>query len=43
MLFRSVHLASYWTVLADGLLLIAAVLAGTGLQALQARRTGGHS
>jgi ribose transport system permease protein len=39
----AVHLASYWTVLADGLLLIAAVLAGTGLQALQARRTGGHS
>jgi ribose transport system permease protein len=36
------HLPSYWTVLADGLLLIAAVLAGTGLQALQARRMGGH-
>jgi ribose/xylose/arabinose/galactoside ABC-type transport system permease subunit len=36
----AVHLPSYWTVLADGLLLIAAVLAGTGLQALQARRTG---
>ena len=39
----AVHLPSYWTVLADGLLLIAAVLAGTGLQALQARRMGGHS
>ncbi|HJY61425.1 MAG TPA: ABC transporter permease, partial [Streptosporangiaceae bacterium] len=37
----AVHLPSYWTVLADGLLLIAAVLAGTGLQALQARRAGG--
>ena len=36
----AVHLPSYWTVLADGLLLIAAVLAGTGLQALQARRAG---
>ena len=37
----AVHLPSYWTVLADGLLLIAAVLAGMGLQALQARRAGG--
>lgn len=37
----AVHLPSYWTVLADGLLLIAAVLAGTGLQALQARRARG--
>jgi ribose transport system permease protein len=37
----AVHLPSYWTVLADGVLLIAAVLAGTGLQALQARRAGG--
>jgi ribose transport system permease protein len=37
----AVHLPSYWTVLADGLLLISAVLAGTGLQALQARRAGG--
>jgi ribose transport system permease protein len=36
----AVHLPSYWTVLADGLLLIAAVLAGTGLQSLQARRAG---
>jgi ribose transport system permease protein len=36
----AVHLPSYWTVLADGVLLIAAVLAGTGLQALQARRAG---
>lgn len=33
------NLPSYWTVLADGLLLILAVLAGGGLQALQ-RRTG---
>jgi ribose transport system permease protein len=32
------NLQSYWTVLADGLLLILAVLAGSGLQALQARR-----
>jgi ribose transport system permease protein len=39
----AVHLPSYWTVLADGLLLILAVLAGTGLQALQARRSGGHA
>jgi ribose transport system permease protein len=38
----AVHLSSYWTVLADGVLLIAAVLAGTGLQALQARRVGGR-
>ena len=37
----AVNLPSYWTVLADGLLLIVAVLAGTGLQALQARRAGG--
>jgi ribose transport system permease protein len=37
------HLPSYWTVLADGLLLIMAVLAGTGLQALQSRRAGGHA
>jgi ribose transport system permease protein len=39
----AVHLPSYWTVLADGLLLIAAVLAGMGLQALQARRAGGRA
>jgi ribose transport system permease protein len=39
----AVHLPSYWTVLADGVLLIAAVLAGTGLQALQARRAGGRA
>jgi ribose transport system permease protein len=32
------NLPTYWTVLADGLLLIIAVLAGSGLQALQARR-----
>jgi|HubBroStandDraft_1064217.scaffolds.fasta_scaffold02580_9 ribose transport system permease protein len=32
------NLPSYWTVLADGLLLVLAVLAGSGLQALQARR-----
>jgi ribose transport system permease protein len=32
------NLQTYWTVLADGLLLILAVLAGSGLQALQARR-----
>jgi ribose transport system permease protein len=32
------NLQTYWTVLADGLLLIVAVLAGSGLQALQARR-----
>jgi ribose transport system permease protein len=32
------NLPTYWTVLADGLLLILAVLAGSGLQALQARR-----
>jgi len=37
------HLLSYWTVLADGVLLIAAVLAGNGLQAIQARRTQGHA
>ena len=37
----AVHLPSYWTVLADGLLLIVAVLAGMGLQSLQARRAGG--
>jgi ribose transport system permease protein len=39
----AVHLPSYWTVLADGLLLVAAVLAGSGLQALQARRAGGEA
>jgi ribose transport system permease protein len=32
------NLPTYWTVVADGLLLILAVLAGGGLQALQARR-----
>ena len=32
------NLPSYWTVLADGLLLILAVLAGSGLHALQTRR-----
>ena len=39
----AIHLPSYWTVLADGVLLIAAVLAGTGLQAMQARRMGRHA
>jgi ribose transport system permease protein len=33
----ALNLPSYWTVLADGLLLILAVLAGGGLHALQAR------
>lgn len=32
------NLPSYWTVVADGLLLILAVLMGGGLQQLQARR-----
>ena len=37
------NLSSYWTVLAEGVLLIAAVLAGTGLQAIQARRMRRHA
>ncbi len=39
----ALNLQSYWTVLADGLLLIVAVLAGTGLQAIQARRMRRHT
>jgi ribose/xylose/arabinose/galactoside ABC-type transport system permease subunit len=39
----ALNLQSYWTVLADGLLLIVAVLAGTGLQAIQARRMQRHT
>ncbi|MCU1495032.1 MAG: inner-rane translocator [Acidimicrobiaceae bacterium] len=37
------NLASYWTVFADGLLLIVAVLIGGGLQSLQARRVRRHA
>ena len=39
----ALKLTSYWTVLADGVLLIVAVLAGTGLQAIQTRRTQGQT
>jgi len=38
----AVNLSSYWTVLADGLLLILAVLAGGGLHGLQQRFSGGR-
>lgn len=39
----ALHLPSYWTVLFEGILLIAAVLGGAGLQAIQARRMGRHT
>ena len=39
----ALNLPSYWTVLAEGVLLILAVLAGTGLQAMQARRMQRHA
>ncbi len=39
----ALKLQSYWTVLAEGVLLIVAVLAGNGLQAIQTRRMQRHA